>query len=82
MLLFNAGGSHEHTQLRYRTPFERTALQVDARGSEVTDRVGVGVVGHRRAIRGDVVRDELAKERESGGDARIVSFRILIVLPG
>jgi len=34
------------------------------------------------AISGDVVRDELAKERESGGYARIVSFRIMIVLPG
>jgi len=34
------------------------------------------------AISGDIVRNELAKERESGGDARVVSFPALIVLPG
>ena len=54
------------------------ALEVQARRAEVAQPVLLGVRAQRRAVGGDVVRDELADERPAGRDGRVV--RVLDLL--
>ena len=63
-------------------PCRVETFKVEARCAEVAQFVETGMMLQQAAISSDIVRDELPKERESGGDAGIVSFRILLVLPG
>ena len=53
------------------------ALEVQARRAEVPQPVLLGVRAQRRAVGGDVVRDELADERPAGRDGRVVAARLL-----
>ena len=53
------------------------ALEVEARRAEVAQPVLLGVRAQRRAVGGDVVRDELAEERPAGRDGRVVAARRL-----
>jgi len=48
-------------------------LQVELRGAGVEQRLGVDAAGDGRAVRGDVVGDELAEERPAGGLGGVVA---------
>jgi hypothetical protein len=47
------------------------ALELRPRGADVANRLGVVAVADRRAVRGDVVGDELAEERPRGRHGRV-----------
>ena len=49
------------------------ALEVEPRRAEVAQPTLLGVRAERRAVGGDVVRDELADERPAGRDGRVVA---------